>query len=656
MKKILPLILMVLNLLPASAALAKDPVDYIDPFIGTGREGKDFPGASMPFGMVKVSPDTSTPGPVSYSYADKTVQGFSFTHIGGADGGELANVMTMATTGPLHVYWGNRGKPGSGFLSSFSKATEIATAGYYAVTLDDYKVRVEATAAAHSGILRFTFPENEQSRIQIDLSHRNDGTSRHQTVKMVDDHTIEGEVQCAPDGGGWRFGPTGYTLYYHLEFSKPIQKHGVWSATLPPLWSDHSAPYGKTKGKNVSDPSFAKACQSAEVIPDCQEKEGQHIGFYSEFPTKAGEVVMVKAGISFASLEGARANLAAEISDWDFDRVHRQARDSWVQAFDRLSVEGGTEDHKTIFYSALYRSLLFPQTFADVDGTYPGGDHKPHHSDQFTNRTLFSGWDGYRSEYPLLTLVAPSVVNDQINSMVSLAELNGTGYYDRWEIMGCYTGCMTGNPEVVVVNDAWQKGIRDFDSSKAYQFGVNTTVKNGNAPLGFRRGSISETTEYGLDEWNMGQLAAGLGKKEDAAKYQKLSESYRNIFDPNQAWTYDAEGKDARPEWKGWMRVKNGDGSFDPWLGLLSSKGGREATVYQAGWSVYNDIPGLVELLGGKDLFVSKLDDFFSRSPDYSKWSSRSGGKKNWWSTYNNPGNEPTELIVFEFNRAARRG
>ena len=635
---------------------AKDAVDYIDPFIGTGSQGKDFPGASTPFGMAKVSPDTVTAGVVSYYYSDKTVSGLSFTHIGGADGGELANLLTMASTGPLHTYWGQRGKPGTGYQSSFSKKTETASAGYYAVTLDDYKIRAEATAADHSGMLRFTFPESQQSRIQIDLSHRNDGTSLQQTVKVIDDHTIEGTVDCPASGGGWRFGPTSYTLYYHLEFSKPFTKVGVWSATLPPVWSDATVPY-HSKNKTISDPAFVAACQNAEVIPNCRDKEGQHLGFYTEFPSKADEVVIVKAGISFASLEGARANLAAEIPDWGFDRVRQQARDAWVSALNHLSVEGGSEDHKTIFYSALYRAMLFPQTFADVDGAYPGGDHKVHHSHTFVNKTLFSGWDDYRSAYPLLTLVAPSVVNDQINSMVDLAKSNGTLYYDRWEIMGCYTGCMTGNPEVVVINDAWQKGIRNFDSNKAYEFAVNTTQKNGNWKLGYCRESIAETMDYGVDEWNVGRFAESLGKKDDAAKYQQSSLSYKHLFDPNQAWTYDAAGTDRRPEWKGWFRVKDGNGNFAPWLGLTSPKGGRESTVYQVGWTAYNDVPGLIELLGGKDLFVAKLDDFFTRSPDYTKWNPYMGvhnpnGGRSWSSPYNNPGNEPTELIVFLFNRA----
>jgi predicted alpha-1,2-mannosidase len=637
-----------------SALRAKDAVDYVDPFIGTGSQGKDFPGASTPFGMVKLSPDTATGGFVSYRYYANEVSGFSFNHIGGADGGDLTNLLTMATTGPLHTYW--EGKPGTGYQSSFSKQSEAASAGYYAVTFDDYKIRAEATAAPHSGILRFTFPENGQSRIQVDLAHRSDGTSLHQTVKATDDHTIEGTVDCPWQGGGWRFGKTSYTLYYHMEFSKPFTKVGAWSATLPPIWSDMKVPYHSI-GKGVNAPDFVKACQNAQVIPGCREKEGQHIGFYSEFSTRPNEVVMVKAGISYVSIDGARANLVAEIPDWDFDHVHQLARDSWAKALKGLSVEGGTEDHKTIFYSALYRAMLFPQIFADVDGSYPGGDHKPHQSSTFTNRTLFSGWDDYRSAYPLLTLVAPSVINDQINSMVSLAELNGTHDFTRWEIMGCYSGIMTGNPEVVVINDAWQKGIRNFDSEKAYEYSANTTDSDGNGKLGYSRGSIAETFDYGVDEWNVSQFAAALGKKDDAAKYQQWSLSYKNLFDPKQAWTYDAAGTDAKPEWKGWFRVKDGNSNFEPWLGLTSPKGGRESSVYETGWTAYNDVPELINLLGGKDLFVAKLNDFFTRSPDYSKWDAHLAAPdpiagKSWSRAYNNPGNEPTELIVYLFNRA----
>ncbi len=645
-----------------AALHAKEAIDYIDPFIGTGSQGKDFPGANVPFSMVKLSPDTLVTGSTSYYYSDKTIQGFSFTHLGGADGGELGNFLVMPTTGPMQTYGGQRGKPHTGYLSSFTKSSEKASAGYYAVTLDDYGVKAEATVTDRSGMLRFTFPKNDQSRIQVDLAHRINGTSLHQTVKVVNDHTIEGMIDLPKNGGGWSFGGNiHYTAYYHAEFSKPFTKYGVWSATLPPDWSAAKPSVGYGKLRNVNSPEFIAACKSAEVIPDCKEKEGQHLGFYSEFPTTDGEAVVLKAGISFVSVDGARANLASEIPGWDFDQVHQQARDAWSKAFDHLTVEGGTEDHKTIFYSALYRSLLYPMTFGDVDGNYFGGDGKVHHSDTFTNRTIFSGWDEYRSKYPLLTLIEPKVVNDQINSMIALAEDNGTKYFDRWEIMGNYTVCMIGNPEVVVLNDAYQKGIRGYDVEKAYQFAVNTTEKYGNSKYGYIPGQISETTEYGLDEWNLAQLAAGLDKKEDATKYQQLSLAYQKLFDPDQAWTYDAAGKDAKPEWKGWFRPKDGKGNFEQWPGLTSPKGTREATVYQAGWTACNDIPGMIKLLGGNELFAEKLNDFFERAPDFDKWNPSMGmrnpahiygGMEPWWNPYNNPVNEPTEMIPFLFNRA----
>jgi predicted alpha-1,2-mannosidase len=638
-------------ILSPKASRAKDAVDYIDPFIGCGHFGKDFPGATTPFSMVKVSPDDG--GSISYHYADKTLEGFSFSHLGGADGGELGNLLTMATTGPLHTYAGKRS--GAGFLSSYSKATEKASAGYYAVTLDDYKIRAEATAADHSGMLRFTFPESAQSRIQIDLSHRNGGTSMHQTVKVVDDHTIEGRIDYTSGGGGWH---CTYTAYYYAQFSKPFSEYGVWSATLPPEWQKPH--FRMNKKDNTSSAAFIAACKSAQVMPGCKEAEGSHLGFYSEFPTHAGETVTVKAGISFVSIDGAKGNLSAEIPDWDFDKVHQNARDAWAHSINRLAVEGGSEDDKTIFYSALYRALQFPQIDQDVDGDYSGGDGKPHHAEGFTNRTIFSGWDVYRSEYPLLTLIDPTVVNDQINSMVSLAQSNGTHYYDRWEIMGYYSGIMIGNPEVVVINDAYQKGIRNFDVEKAYDDSVNSMNRYGNFPTGYCPGNISETTEYTLDDWNMAQLAAALGKKDDAAKYQQRSTVYKELFDPNQAWTYDAAGTDANPQWKGWFRAKDAKGNFVPWTGLLEEKTTREATVYQAGWSAYNDIPGMIALNGGKELFVQKLNDFFTRTPDFATWSPYSGtknpyhqkGQEPWWNPYNNPVNEPTELIPFLFNRA----
>jgi predicted alpha-1,2-mannosidase len=623
-------------------ASARQPVDYIDPIIGTGQQGKTFPGAATPGGMVQLSPDTVTGGDngSGYRHYNKTIQGFSFTHMTGVGWyGDLGNFLVTPTTGPLKTWYGETDHPGSGYLSSYSNATETAQAGYYAVTLEDYKVRAEMTAAPHSGILRFTFPANPQSRIQIDLARRVGGTSLRQFVKVIDDHTIEGFIECTPAGGGWGHGDghANYTLYFHGEFSKPFQNFGVWSAALPP------GPYNDILG----DPGFIEACQTAKVIPSCKEMEGRHLGFYAEFPTRADEQISLKVGISFVSINGAVANLKSEIPAWDFEKVRRQARQLWANALGNLTVEGGTDDQKTAYYTALYHALLDPQIFADPNGDYPGGDGKIHPTTQFTKRTIFSGWDDYRSEYPLLTLIAPRIVNDTINSFVELADQNGAHYYDRWEFLNAYTGCMNGNPVVVVLNDAYQKGIRGYNIAKAYEYAVNTCERYGDSPLGYvpaQSGwaSLSQTTEYANDYWNLAQLAASLGKTGDAKKYAPLAQSYRNLFNPNVPWTYNNNDvQSPHPEWKGWFNAKDKDGNWMPWEGLLSGNTVQEATVYEQGWSAPQDISGLIQLLGGKDLFVAKLSDFFDRTPNVGQWNDY----------YNQP-NEPVHLVPFLFNRA----
>ena len=639
---------------------ARDPVDYVNPFIGAGStrptaeegdrlkaaglaldpnfdgfHGKLFPGACTPDGMVQLSPDTITGGDngAGYSYPHTTIQGFSMMHLSGVGAyGDFGNFMVMPTTGPLQTYYGETDKPGTGYLSSYSKNTETAQAGYYAVTLDDYKVRAEMAAAPHSGILRFTFAKNPAARIQIDLARRIGGTSLHQTVKVTDDHTIEGQMDCTREGGGWMHGKVAYTVYYHAEFSRPLKNVGVWSATLPP------GPYNNI----IAKPEFAAACRAATQMPGCREKEGEHLGFYAEFPTEDHDAILLKTGISFVSLAGARANLTAEIPAWDFDGVRHQAREAWATALNRMAVEGGTEDQKTIFYTALYHSLIDPRTIADVNGDYPGGDGQIHRAKGFTKRTVFSGWDVYRSQYPLLTLVAPDIVNDQINSAVELAEQNGTHCYDRWELMNSYTGCMNGNPEVAVLNDAYQKGIRGYDVKKAYETAANTCERFSNGAPGYSSGGhgLANTLENAYGDWNLSQLATSLNRA-DAKKYADRSQAYRLVFDPAAPWTYDKTGKDARPEWKGWFRNKETNGAWSAWEGLTSGRGGEESSVYEAGWFVPQDVPGLINLLGGKEAFVAKLSDFFERTP-----------KLNKWNAYENQANEPSHLIPFLFNRA----
>ncbi len=663
MKKLLSFIAGVSLILPTASLAAKEPVDYVNPFIGAastyptkeemarltasgvkldpdfdGFHGKLFPGAATPAGMVQLSPDTITGGDngAGYSYPHTTIQGFSFNHMSGVGAyGDLGNFMVMPTTGPLKTWYGETDKPGSGYLSSYSKESEVAQPGYYAVTLDDYKVRAEVTAAPHSGILRFTFPQNPQSRIQIDLARRVGGTSSHQTVKVIGDNAIEGEIKCSRSGGGFRGGTVDYTLYYHAEFSRPLKNFGVWSAAIP-------------SGKNIwSKPEFAAACKAASQVPGCREKEGQHLGFYAEFPTADKEAILLKAGISYVSIAGARENLAAEIPGWEFDSLREQSRQSWAGALGRMLVEGGTEDQKTIFYTGMYHALIDPRICADVNGDYTGGDGQVHQTKAFTKRTIFSGWDVYRSQFPLLLLIAPNIVNDQINSMVELAGQNGTHYFDRWELMGSYTGCMCGSPQVAVINDAYQKGIRNFDLAKAYEYSANTCEKFGNGPRGYDPSDhgLAITLENAYDDWNLSQLARALGHADDAQKIAVRGQAYHTLFDSSVPWSYDKAGKEVRQDWKGWFRSRDKSGNWVPWDGLISGRGGMESSVYQTGWFVPQDIPGLIDLLGGKELFVAKLSDFFDRTPRLNKGS-----------PYENQSNEPSHLIPFLFNRAGIRG
>ncbi|MDR2462237.1 MAG: GH92 family glycosyl hydrolase [Verrucomicrobiales bacterium] len=638
---------------------AMEPVDYIDPFVGTGHFGKTFPGAATPCGMVQLSPDTITGGDngSGYRYYHRTIQGFSFTHMSGVGWfGDLGNFLVMPTTGTLKTWYGETNKPGTGYLSAFDKKTESASAGYYAVMLSDYKIKAELTAAPHSGILRFTFPQHEQSRIQIDLARRVGGTSLRQAVKVVDERTIEGFIECTREGGGWGrgAGQPNYTFYYRAEFSKPLKNFGVWEADIPagPYPNRDVADKPGEKEFVPDQPDFIEACQNAKVTPGLREAEGRHLGFFSEFATREGEEVLMKVGVSFVSVEGARNNLRAEIPAWDFNKTHQQARALWAQALRRVTVSGGTEEQLGAFYTALYHVFIDPRAYADLNGDYTGGDQQRHSTDKFTKRTIFSGWDVYRSAFPLLTLIAPDIVNDMINSLVELAGQSGKKYLERWEFLNAYSGCMNGSPAVVVLNDAYQKGIRDYDVEKAYEFAKNTCDKNGNGPRGYRD-SISETMENAHADWNLSQLAKALGKDADAEVYARRGQDYRNLFYADAPWTYDKAGTDRHDGWQGWIWAKDKEGRWLPWEGLTSHTRVTEGTVYQEGWAVPHDIPGLMELAGGRELFLAKLGDFFDRTPPLGDWSGpgRKGSNEVLTPYYNHP-NEPVHLIPFMFNRA----
>ena len=624
---------------PATDAGPVDrPTDYVNPFIGASTNvdaagayhglGKTFPGVTTPWGMVQVSPNTITGGDngSGYSYEHTTIEGFAFTQMSGVGWfGDLGNFLVMPTTGPLKLVAGKENNDSiDGYRSTYDKATETARAGYYAVKLDDYQIQAECSATPHCGILRFTYPANPLSRIQVDLARRVGGTSTEQYLKVVDDHTVKGWMRCTPDGGGWGNGEgnADYTVYFYARFSKPLDDFGCWSADIPDSWS--------RKRDDVTSVPYLQHVAQAPVQKGKTEMQGKHLGFYAEFPTTEGEAVELKVGISFVDMEGAENNFQREIASKSFDQVRREADELWNRELSRIRIAGGTADEKTVFYTSLYHTMIDPRTYTDVDGRYIGGDLKPHVADSaFVKHTIFSGWDVFRSQFPLQTLINPRLVSDELNSLISQAEQSGREYFERWELLNAYSGCMLGNPALSVLADAYAKGIRTFDAEKAFRYAVNTSRLFGNDSLGYTPGSqsIAKTLEYAYTDWCVSRLAADLGKEAESQLFYQKGQAYRNLFDSE----------------KGWFRPRNADGSWVEWPqeGRLTEwYGCMEANPYQQGWFVPHDVPGMVELMGGREKVLADLKQFFDKTPsDFL------------WNVYYNHANEPVHFVPFLFNQ-----
>ncbi|MDR0844630.1 MAG: GH92 family glycosyl hydrolase [Tannerella sp.] len=613
---------------------SKDLAKYVNPMIGASTNmtmaralhglGKTVPGASTPYGLTQVSPNTITGGDNGPGYSDEhtTMEGFAFTQIGTGWYGDLGNFLVMPTSGAFYPVAGKENDPGiKGYRSHYDKRSEQALAGYYSVNLTDYGIKTEATASPHGGMLRFTFPENDRSRIQIDLARRVGGASTLQYIKVEDNYTIRGWMKCTPDGGGLGDGKghADYTVFFYARFSKPLADYGFWSADIPDDWK-------RKKDDVVSKPYLERVAQS-DIIRDKKELEGKHLGFFTEFPTSKNEEVILTAGISFVDMEGAEKNYRAELEGKPFDAIRKAAYEQWNNALSVIEVTGKSEEEKVIFYTALYHTMIDPRLLSDVDGRYPGPGNRVHQSTNFRKRTVFSGWDVFRSQFPLQTIINRQLVNDQINSLTTLAEQSGKDYLERWEFFNAYTGCMVGNPAASVLADAYIKGIRDYDVEKAYRYAVNHSLKLGAPDKGFfTESSISNTLEYAYADWCIAQLAGQLGKREDEKRFLERSKVYKNIFDAEQ----------------GWFRPKKDDGTWENWPEqgrLKHDYGSVESNPYQQGWFVPHDIEGMVELMGGLEKTRLDLADFFNRMPEDMLWND-----------YYNHANEPVHHVPFLFN------
>lgn len=557
-------------LLVQSASALPDPTQMPLPLVGTAEHGHAYPGAIVPFGMVQVSPDTPLrgwDGSSGYHYSDSAILGFSHTHLAGTGVGCLGDVLVMPTVGDLYL---DAGSPGHGYSSRFSHAEEVATPGYYRVFLQDPKVTVELTATARCGFHRYTFPASEQAHIILDLVHGVDSRAIEATLNVEGENTITGS-RISEGWGGRR------AVYFVMQFSKPFASFGIE--------------------------------QDGQRLPSGQrDAQGRNLKAFFNYTTAANEVVLVKVGISGTGIEGARKNLAAEISGWDFNKVRAAAVRQWRDVFKTVKVDTFDPHIRATFYANLYLACQAPVRFNDVDGTYRGMDHKNHSSPGFQNYTTFSLWDTYRAEHPFLTLLQPQRVSDLIQTL--LAEYRESGLHTTpiWPLWANETWCMIGYHSVPVIVDAYFKGFRGFDPEEAYQAMRDTAMQDRNGLKSYKElgyvasksgeQATSRTLEYAFDDWCLARMAEALGHREDARMFYSRAANYRNLFDRTVQFF---RGRKANGEWRSPFIVN-----------ALVGDEYTEADAWQYAFCVQQDLPGLISLYGGDDGFIRKLDGLFT--------------------------------------------
>ncbi|NHA07360.1 glycoside hydrolase family 92 protein [Mucilaginibacter sp. HC2] len=571
----------------------RDYAQLVDPFIGTGGHGHTYPGAVLPFGMVQLSPDTRLTGwdgCSGYHFTDTVVYGFSHTHLSGTGIADYCDVLFMPTTGDPQF-------KNTDYRSGFKKKNEIASPGYYKTLLDKYNIGVELTVTTRVGVHRYNYPSTPKANIIIDLQHRDIVTDSW--IEVLNDHEIRGFRESRSWAKGQR-------VYFYAKFSKPFKTYGIAS--------NDQLQEGQTKA------------------------EGKNIKMYLQFDNP-GEVIS-KVGISSVSAEGALKNLDAEVPDFDFKKVQKAARAIWNTELNKIQVEGGAPTvaqatqtaqtelrangggtgrvpkekrpvvpdyshiKQTIFYTALYHAMLAPNIYNDVDGQYLGLDQNIHTAQGFNYYTVFSLWDTFRAEDPLLTLIDRKRTRDFIKTFLAMYEQGGL--LPIWPLASTETYCMIGNHSIPVIVDAYAKGIRDFDTAEAFtamkaavnrdQFGLDNYRKNGAVQADSQPASVSKTLEYAYDDWCIAQMAKMLDKPQDYAEYIQRAQYWKNVYN-NQ---------------NGFMQARINGGWFAPFNPTDINRNYTEGNSWQYSFLVPQDVDGLITRMGGKQAFEAKLDELFT--------------------------------------------
>ncbi len=574
-------------------------IRYVNPFIGTEKMGHTYPGATLPFGSIQLSPDTDTIPMfdnngqyikevyqycAGYQYSDPTIVGFSHTHFSGTGHSDLGDILLMPTTGSLKLNPGTADHPGSGYRSSYSKENEAAEPNYYRVLLDDYNVLAELTTTTRVGMHRYTFPATDQAHVILDMVHgiyNYDGKNVWTFLRVENDTLITGYRKTT----GWA---RTRTVYFAMAFSKPFKEFGFQQA------------------KKEQYVGFWRRFDQTHNFPEAAARE---LRGHFDFDMEDGEQILVKVAISPVSSRGAIQNMKAEIPHWDFEKVKRQGQEQWNEELNKIRVSTLNEEDKVNFYTSLYHCFLGPTVYMDVDGQYRGLDQNIHSAEGFTNYTSFSLWDTYRALHPLFTLIQPSRNNDMIRSMLAHYDQSVHKMLPIWSHYANENWCMIGYHSVSVIADAFVKGIRDFDAMHALEACVATArnpyydalpfyMEYGYVPEDKSSNSASKTLEFAYNDWCIAQMAKALDRMDIYEEFIARSENYRNIFDAS----------------TGFMRPRLSDGSFvEPFDPLdTHGQGFIEGNAWNYGLYVPHNVEELVKLKGGRKNFARYLDELFT--------------------------------------------
>lgn len=576
----------------------KNYSQLVNPLIGTGGHGHTYPGATAPFGLVQLSPDTRLTGwdgCSGYHYSDSLMYGFSHTHLSGTGVSDYGDILLMPVTGKVIYNNGANGKPG--YRSRFSHSKEKARAGYYETYLNDYQIKAVLTATPRVGMHAYTFPQDKKAHILLDLVHRDKVINA--SVEIVNNREVQGHRVSK----AWA---TNQHVYFVMQFSQPFGKHE--------LLVD-----GKTNTDSKAQNKSIKASFSFDDL-------------------KPNTPVLVKVGISAVSIAGARKNLETETPDWNFDATRQKVQRAWNHELARIAVEGRTKKEQEIFYTAMYHSFIAPNVFSDVDGQYRGRDAKVHTANH-QYFTVFSLWDTYRAAHPLYTLVQQKRTNDFIKTF--LLQYQQDEILPVWELAGNETQCMIGYHAVPVIADAYMKGIRGYDEKLALQamqasaaqnkFGIGAYRTYGYVPASEEPESVSKTLEYAYDDWCIATMAKDMGQQQVYKDFIRRAQAYKNVFDKK----------------TGFMRAKRENRWLAPFRPAEVNFNYTEANSWQYSLYVPQDISGLAQMLGGKTKLEKWLDDLFTAS---TKISGRKQADITGLIGQYAHGNEPSHHMAYLYN------